>query len=197
MEIYPDRSSYYIKFTEDRPIFQGDVFRGVPAVRAAHPASLECAFAAASLPPARELAFPSYEHAKSSLLLDGGYSILLPNPCESSETEKGASHQERILAQLRPIREVENQKVIRTGRGAIYTFWLPHWEHRDRPERDMYASFRRISTVDAAYLSPTRRVAVLSRSAWIVLIQRLCAYFGGLSLGLDNIAQQVAHLFPN
>lgn len=60
----------------------------------------------------------------------------------------------------------------------------------------MFVSFRRITTVDAAYLTPTSRVAVLSRAAWIVLIQRLCAYFGGVSLSVEQIAQQVAHLYP-
>lgn len=197
MDVYPERASYYLRpFAKDRPIFQGDVFRGIPAVHAAHPAALQAAFAGRSLPPAGELSIPTYDQAKSALLLEGGYSILLPNPCESSEMEKGASHQERIFAQLRSLREVENQKVVRSGRGAIYTFWLPHWDYPDRPERDMFASFRRITTTDAAYLNPANRVAVLSRAAWIVFIQRLCAFCGGVALSAEQIAQQVAHLYP-
>ena len=196
MDAYPERGSFYLGgFPQDRPLFQGDVFRGVPAVLAAHPAALQADYAAAPLLPASSVPLPSYEQARASLQMEGRYSILLPNPCEFSEAEKGTGHRERVLAQLRPIGEVENQKAVRTGRGAVSTFWMPHWDAPDRPERDMYASFRRISSVDAAYLGRANRVAVLSRPAWIVLIQRLSAFFGGMSLGYEEIAEQVAHLY--
>lgn len=163
---------------------------------AAHPAALQADYAATPSP-SLGAPLPSYRQAKASLQLEGRHSILLPNPCEFSEEEKGTGHRERILAQLRPIREVENQKAVRTGRGAVSTFWMPHWDAPERPERDMYASFRRITSVDAAYLGRANRVAVLSRPAWIALIQRLAAFFGGVSLSYDEIAEQVAHLFPS
>jgi hypothetical protein len=198
MDIYPERGSFYLgSFSQDRPFFQGDVFRGVPAVLAAHPTALQADYAAMPQSHALSAPLPTYEQAKASLQLEGRYSILLPNPCEFSEGEKGTGHRERILAQLRPVNEVENQKAIRTGRGAVSTFWMPRWDAPDRPERDMYANFRRITSVDVAYLSRANRVAVLSRPAWIVLIQRLSAFFGGVSLGYNEIAEQVAHLFPS
>lgn len=197
MDVYLERSLFYLgSFSQDRPFFQGDVFRGVPAVLAAHPAAIQADYAATPLSPAWGAPLPSYEQARASLQLEGRYSILLPNPCEFSEEEKGTGHRERVVAQVRPIKEVENQKAVRTGRGAISTFWMPHWDAPDRPERDMYASLRRITSVDVAYLSRANRVAVLSRPAWVVLIQRLSAFFGGVSLGYDEIAEQVAHLFP-
>lgn len=194
--IYPARELFYVGgLTEDRPIFQGDIFRAVPSVRAIHPAVVESEFAALALTP-REMAPPSFAQARDALVLEGGYSLLLPNPCEFSEEEKGANHRERILAHVRPIREASNQKVVRQGTGAISTFWLPHWEEPLAIERDLFVSFRRISTVDAAYLSRSRRVAALTRPAWIVLLQRLCAYFGGISLSAEAIATQVAQLYP-
>ncbi len=197
MPLYPDREAFYLRpLSAERPIFQGDVFRAVPSVRAAHPAVREAEYAASDPPDSRELPTPGYGQVRDCLHLEGGYSILLPNPCEFSEGEKGARHRERILAQVRPIGEVENQKAVRTGRGALYTFWMPHWDHPERPELDWYASFRRISTVDAAYLDPRNRVAALSRSAWLVLIQRLCVFFGGASLSLEQVVDEVAHLYP-
>jgi hypothetical protein len=195
--IYPVRELFYVgELSEDRPIFQGDIFRAVPAVRATHPAVVESDFAALATPLPRDVAIPSFAQARDALVLEGGYSLLLPNPCEFSEEEKGANHRERILAHIRPIREASNQKVVRQGAGALSTFWLPSWDEPLVVERDLFASFRRISTVDAAYLSRSRRVAALSRPAWIVLIQRLCAYFGGISLSAETIATQVAHLYP-
>lgn len=197
MPLYPDREAFYLRpVPAERPVFQGDVFRAVPSVRAAHPTVLEAEYAAVGAPDPRALPAPTYSEARGCLRLEGGYSILLPNPCEFSEVEKGLNHRERILAQVRPIGEVENQKVVRTGRGALYTFWMPHWDHPERPDLDEYASFRRVSTVDAAYLNPKNRVAVLSGSAWAVLIQRLCAFFGGVSLSLEQIDDEVAHLYP-
>lgn len=193
---YPARQAFYLRpLTRDRPIFQGDIFRAVPSLRAPHPAVIESDFSAVALPPTMELPTPSYEQARSSIILEGGYSMLLPNPCEFSEEEKGAKHRERVLAQIRPIREASNQRVVRQGSGALYTFWLPHWDDVEDPDRDLFVSFRRMSTVDAAYLSHSRRVAALSRAAWIILIQRVCAYLGGVSLSPEAIALQVAHLY--
>ncbi len=195
MQVYPERRSFYLEsFVPDRPIFQGDIFRGVPAAWAAHPAAMQADYAAEPLP--GEIPMPTYEQARSCLLMEGRYSILLPNPCEFSEAEKDTGHRERIVAQLRPIKEVGNQKVVRTGRGAVHTFWMPHWTSPDDPDKDLYASFRRITTVDAAYLTRANRVAVLSRPAWIALIQRLAAFFGGIPLSFEEVAEQVAHLYP-
>jgi hypothetical protein len=195
--IYPAREAFYISgLVDSRPIFQGDIFRAVPSVRATHPAVVESDFAALATPLPGDFAVPSFAQARDALVLECGYSLLLPNPCEFSEEEKGANHRERILAHVRPIREASNQKTVRQGGGAISTFWLPSWEEPLAVERDPFVSFGRISTVDAAYLSRSRRVAALSRPAWIVLIQRLCAYFGGIALSAEAIATQVAHLYP-
>jgi hypothetical protein len=194
---YPSRQAFFIRsLVETRPIFQGDIFRAVPSLHAAHPAVVESDFSAEILSPGVQLPLPTYEQAKSSIVLQGGFSMILPNPCEFSEDEKGVNHRERILAQLRPIREASNQRVVRQGTGALSTFWLPFWDDVDNPERDLFVSFRRVSTVDVAYVSRSRRVAALSRAAWIILIQRLSAYFGGVSLSPETIALQVAHLYP-
>lgn len=194
---YPARQLFYVRsLNAERPLFQGDIFRAVPSLQAAHPAVVESDFSASTLSSTVELPTPTYEQTKASIVLQGGVSMLLPNPCEFSEEEKGTNHRERILAQIRPIREASNQRVIRQGTGALYAFWLPSWNDVDNAERDLFVSFRRISTVDVAYLSHARRVAALSRAAWIILIQRLSAYFGGLALTPEAIALQVAHLYP-
>jgi hypothetical protein len=195
--IYPGRESFYVaNLSPDRPIFQGDIFRAVPSVRATHPAIVETDFAALAEPHSADVATPSVAEARAAVVLEGGYSLLLPNPCDFSEEEKGANHRERILAHVRSIREASNQRIVRQGTDAISTFWLPSWEDPHSVERDLFVNFRRVSTVDAAYLSRSRRVAALSRPAWLVLIQRLCAYFGGMSLSAEAIATQVSHLYP-
>lgn len=192
---YPKASRYFARLTSQRPIFQGDVFRGAFGALWRHPAAVRSAMAGEPLP---EVApFPGLDQLRSHVLVQGqGYGILLPQPCEYSEHEKGATHPYRLVAPLFPLnaRAGVDHELVRAGRVG-HTLWVPRWTTSG--PQDYFADLRLTASVDTAFLSRDMRVAALSRAAWLAMVDRLSRYFVGIPLGTEAFAVQQGGQHPD
>lgn len=180
---YPNASRYFATLSPERPIFQGDVFRGAFGAFWRHPEA-----------PATPQ-YPSLDQLRSHVLVQGrGYGMLLPQPCEFSESEKGAVHPFRLVAPLFPLdaRAGVDHALVRQGRVG-HTVWVPRWTSRG--PQDYFGDLRLTTSIDTAFLTRTTRVAALSKTAWLALVDRLSRYMVGIPLELHEFALQqgVAH----
>lgn len=193
---YPKREAYYADLTPEREIFQGDIFRGVPTAFVGHPAAREAAFAEEDRPtPADAERSLSPADVLDATAIFGSYSMILPHPCDYSEGEKGSSHSVRQVARLERIRDHQfGRKEIEAAR-VHHTIWVPSWD-TDDPADDWFVDLRSTSSVDAAYLNPTRRVAALSPPAWMALLRRLINFYTRTSIDLGLLANE-AHQHPD
>jgi hypothetical protein len=185
---YPDRDTYFARLRPDRPISQGDIFRGVPTVFVGHPAARAAAFAEEPAPSPQEAERPLLpEQIRASISVLGSYSMVLPHPCDFSEAEKGASHSVRHVARLDQIsRHPFTRKQVEAAR-VHHTIWVPDWE-RAQPDYDWFVDLRSTTAVDAAYLNPARRVAVLSGPAWIAVMRRLAHFYTRHAIDVVELA---------
>lgn len=192
---YPKASRYFSRLTDDRPIFQGDVFRGAFGAFWRHPESVRAVMAAEPL--STTARYPTLDALRSHVLVQGqGYGILLPQPCEFSGEEKGSTHPFRLVAPLFPLnsRAGVDHDLVRAGRVG-HTLWVPRWTSRG--PQDYFADLRFATSVDAAFITRETRVAVLSRAAWISMVDRLSRYFVGVPLNLDAFVVQQGTLHPD
>ncbi len=192
---YPKAGRYFAKLTAERPIFQGDVFRGAFGAMWRHPESVRATLAGESLPASP--AYPGLDELRSHVLVQGqGYGILLPQPCEYSEQEKGATHPFRLVAPLIPLtaRTGIDHALVREGRIG-HTLWVPRWTSHG--PQDYYADLRFTTSIDAAFISRDMRVAALSRAAWISMVDRLSRYFVGIPVDVNAFAVQQGALHPD
>lgn len=174
---YPNADAYFVAdLGDERPVFQGDVFRGVPTVFVDHPESNARVFAAEEPPTPAEAERPlTAEEVRAVTVIKGGCTMVLPHPCDFAEGEKGSTHSTRIVARLERIADgrFARKQVLR---GAVHhTVWVPDWDSL-RPGDDYVLDLRTTTAVDQAYLNPVRRVAALTGPAWLALMRRL-AYF--------------------
>jgi hypothetical protein len=175
---YPERESYYFARPPDleRPIFQGDIFRAVPTVLVGHPDVAAALFADEQL--LDDVGrIPAESEIRSSVAIVGGYSMVLPHPCNFFEDEKGAVTRWRTVARVVPAGQLGGRKLVHSG-NVVHTVWLPSWQDTADEEAEWGVDLRTITTVDRAYLRRERRVAALSYPAWIALIRRLALFFG-------------------
>lgn len=192
---YPKPGRYFAPLTLDRPIHQGDIFRGAFGAFWRHPESVRAIRAGAAIlddPPC-----PSSTALLQDVLVRGqGYGMLLPQPCEYSEGEKGATHPFRLVAPLIPLNRNAgvDHALVRAGQVG-HTIWVPRW--RSSGPQDYYADLRLTASVDAAFISGNSRVAALSRPAWFAMADRLSRYFVGIPLDATAFAVQQAHLHPD
>lgn len=192
---YPTASRYFARPTPDRPIFQGDIFRGAFGAFWRHPEAVRAALAGESVPVSPE--FPGLDPLRSHVLVQGqGYGMLLPQPCEYAEGEKGATHPFRLVAPLVPLnaRAGVDHALVRAGRVG-HTLWVPRWTKRGI--QDWFVDLRLTASVDAAFVTVDRRVAALSRAAWISLADRLSRYFVGIPLDVNAFALHQGSAYPD
>ena len=192
---YPRASRYFARIEPDRPLFQGDVFRGAFGAFWRHPAAVRASLAGMSLP--EDPAYPGLDRLKRHALVQGqGYGMLLPQPCEFSESEKGATHPFRLVAPLFPLnaRAGVDHALVRAGRIG-HAVWVPRWG-RSGPQ-DYFADLRFTSSIDATFLTRQTRVAALSRAAWMALADRLSRYFVGVPIDVTAFAVQQGPLHPD
>lgn len=190
---YPKSSRYFAALAEDRPLFQGDIFRGGFGAFWRHPAVVRAAMAGIALPTDPD--YPSLDALVKSVLVRGeGYAMLLPQPCEYSESEKGATHPFRVVAPLIPLmaRAGVDHALVRAGRVG-HTVWVPRWAGQG--PQDYFVDLRLTASIDAAFLTRGTRVAALSTTAWLALADRLSRYFVGMALdaGAFSLAQGQLH----
>ncbi len=192
---FPKPRQYFAPLSQDRPLFQGDIFRGVFGAWWRHPAAVRAALSGKPAPQTPQ--FPTLDELRSHVLVRGkGYGMLLPQPCEFSEGEKGASHPFRIVAPLFPLDRHADVDHDRVRRGLIgHTIWVPRWT--EHGPQDYYVDLRWMTSVDAADVRREGRVAALSRAAWLSLVDRLSRYFVGVPLDASAFALQQAARHPD
>ena len=192
---YPKAARYFARIDPDRPIFQGDIFAGAFGAFWRHPAAVQAALSGTPLPADPE--YPSLTDLESNVLVKGaGYGMLLPQPCEYSEDEKGSTHPFRIVAPIFPLDRNAGVDHARVRAGEVgHTLWVPTW--RDSGPQDYFADLRLTSSVDTAFLRRTTRVAALSRPAWLALADRLSRYFTGCAIDATAFAMQQGGLHPD
>ena len=192
---YPKPSRYFAPLTDDRPIFQGDLFRGAFGAFWRHPASVRAALAGEPAPAAPP--FPALDELRSHVLGRGqGYGMMLPQPCEFSEEEKGATHPFRLVAPVFPLdaRAGVDHSLVRAGRVG-HAIWVPRWKAAG--PQDYFADLRLTASVDAAFLTRETRVAALSPVAWFAMVDRLSRYFVGVPLDANAFAVQQGSQHPD
>jgi hypothetical protein len=193
---YPKPSRYFAKSVDEaRPLFQGDIFRGGFGAFWRHPAMHRALLAGEPAP--SDPQFPEVPDLRREVLIRGaGYAMLLPQPCEFSESEKGATHPFRLVAPLFPLNAeagVDHEKV---RQGLVgHTIWVPRWASSG--VQDYFVNLRLTASIDAAFITRKSRVAALSAPAWMVLADRLSRYFVGMPIDSAAFAVGQASLHPD
>ncbi|MCP9491008.1 MAG: hypothetical protein MSC31_14215 [Solirubrobacteraceae bacterium MAG38_C4-C5] len=195
---YPKRETFFAALSDDRPIFQGDIFRGVPTVFVAHPAAREAAFAEASPPSPREAERPlTAEDVREGIAVRGPRAMIMPHPCDFSEEEKGASHSVRLVARVLRVSDTPFAPK-QVARGQVHhVMWVPDPEHNEAGPHDWAVDLRTATPVDRAFLNVDRRIAALSGPAWMALMRRLVYFYTRMSIPLQQLALQEAHQHPD
>lgn len=195
---YPKREAFFAPLDETRPIFQGDIFRGVPTVFVSHPAVRETAFAEAPLPTPHDAERPlTPEEVREGVVVHGQRAMVLPHPCDFSEDEKGANHSTRVVARGRRIADTSfSPKHVAAGR-VHHTIWVPDPEHDELGTHDWVVDLRTATPVDRAYLNVERRVAGLSGPAWMAVMRRLVYFFTRMAISLEELTLQQAYQHPD
>lgn len=192
---YPKPGRYFAQLSADRPIFQGDLFRGAFGAFWRHPEVVRAIRAGAPVP--AHPVFPTTSELMQDVLIRGaGYGMLLPQPCEYAEGEKGATHPFRLVAPVFPLDRHAgvDHALVREGRVG-HTVWVPRW--RNVGPQDFFVDLRLTASIDSAFLTHDTRVAALSRPAWLAMADRLSRFFVGIPLDSPSFAIEQAHLFPD
>ncbi len=193
--LYRKPGRYFAAITQDRPLFQGDVFRGGFGAFWRHPEAVRAAMAGQPLQ--ADPRYPTLETLVDAVHIRGeGYAMLLPQPCEYSESEKGARHPFRLAAPLIPLTASAgvDHALVRQGRVG-HTIWVPRWTQSG--PQDYFVDLRLTASIDSAFLTRATRVAALSRTAWLALADRLSRYFVGMPLDSAAFALSQGHLYPD
>jgi hypothetical protein len=127
-KFYPKPGRYFASLNNTRPIFQGDIFAGGFGAFWRHPVAVQGQLAGDKLPPNPQ--FPTLTELLSHVLVQGtGYAMILPQPCEYSEGEKGDAHPFRLVAPLFPLDRNANVDHNKVRNGLIgHTVWIPRWK---------------------------------------------------------------------
>lgn len=192
---YPKPARYFAELTAQRPIFQGDIFRGAFGAWWRHPVAVKATLAGRSVP--EDPAYPALSDLTSNVLVRGqGYAMLLPQPCEYAEGEKGATHPFRLVAPLLPLARQANvdHALVRAGEVG-HTVWVPNW--KPGSPQDYYVDLRLAASIDSTFVRRRTRAAALSRVAWLSLADRLSRYFVGVPLDAGAFSLVQGHRHPD
>lgn len=195
---YPRREAFFSPALDaGRPVFQGDIFRGVPTAFLGHPAARAAAFAMEPYPSPAAAEQPlTPNEIREVAVIAGSYTMVLPHPCDFSAGEKGGTHTVRQVARLSRIADTSlGRKHVEAGR-VNHTIWVPAWDS-GRPDDDWLVDMRTTTAVDAACLNPARRVAALSVAAWIGAMRRLAFFFTHAVIDDVGLAAEQAHHHPD
>jgi hypothetical protein len=156
----PTRHEFLRESTPHRPIFQGDIFQGVPNIKAQ----------AGDRP-----------DADPKVRIERRPAMALAYPCEM--------YARGVLARLQTIavvREGSKLGIPDDWRGAFGACPLPDLFG----DRVLWAvDFRTTSSVDRSYLTEADRVATLTELGWAYLRQRLALYFARVTTHLEDLQQ--------
>lgn len=156
----PTSHQFFRPLTPSRPIFQGDVFAGVPYIKG------QAGDRADTDPKVR---------------IERHVAIALTYPCEM--------YAGGVLARVQSIavvREGSKLRVPDDWSGPFHACPLPDLFG----DGVLWAvDFRTISIVDRSYLSPSNRVQCLTELGWAYLRQRLGVYFTRATVHLEDLRQ--------
>jgi hypothetical protein len=176
---YPRRAQYFASLDESAEIEQGDILWGVPSLRASHPAIADRFSVPGAIPNAEDLEPPALSDVLRGVRVESDAVMVMPHTCDFYGLEKGRTHRDRLVARVIGLARsgVEHDELLRSGEGYAHTFFVPSWQHPSDSARDAFVNLRQMTTVDASYLSRTRRLARLSAPALIALRRRLAHFF--------------------
>ncbi len=192
---YPKPNKYFAKNSLNRSIFQGDIFRGAFGAFWPHPAVNDFYIADEEVP--TNLPFPSVDQIRRNAQIRGkGYAMILPQPCDYSEGEKGDTHPFRVVAPLMPIDKHAGLAPDKVRNGEIgHVFWVPTW--RSKGPQDYFVDLRWTASIDRAFITREMRVAALSSNAWFALADSLSRFFIGVPLASEDFALEQASFHPD
>ncbi len=122
--------------------------------------------------------------------------MILPQPCEYSEGEKGATHPFRLVAPLFPLDRHAGVDHVLVRAGEVgHTIWVPNWTTGS--PQDYFVDLRLTTSIDATFIRRGARAAALSKVAWMTLADRLSRYFVGVPLDASAFALVQGHLHPD
>ena len=161
MSWYPRRSRYYVGVEPDGEIEQGDILWGVPSLSVAHPGVADQFRRPGHFARAEDLPPPALSEVLRGIHVDDDAVIVAPHTCDFYGLEKGAVHRDRLVVQIQPLRSsgIADASLFRSGEGYAHTFFLPSWENPADDAGDRFVNLRRMTSVDASYLS--------RRGAWL------------------------------
>jgi hypothetical protein len=192
---YPKSSKYFAKNSLARPVFQGDIFHGAFGAFWPHPAVNNYYIADEEVP--TSLPYPSVDQIRRDAQIRGkGYAMILPQPCDYSEGEKGDTHPFRVVAPLVPLNKhagLDHDKVRNVEIGHV--FWVPTWKNEG--PQDYFVDLRWTASIDRAFITREMRVAALSPNAWLALVDSLSRFFIGVPLASEDFALEQAALHPD
>ena len=176
---YPRRTHYYTSIEAAAEIEQGDILWGVPSLSAAHPAVADQFHPPDRLPPAEQLPAPALSDVLHGVRVHHDAVIVVPHTCDFYTHDKGRTHRDRLVARIQPLAGsgIQDLSRLRSGEGYAHTFFLPAWEEPANDASDRFVNLRRMTNVDASYLSRTRRLSRLSPAALICFRRRMTHFF--------------------
>ncbi len=192
---YPKAGRYFTQLTPERPIFQGDIFRGMFGAWWRHPVAVKATLAGEAAPEGPS--YPTLGELTTNVLVRGqGYGMILPQPCEYSEGEKGATHPFRVVAPMFPLdrHACVDHALVRAGEVG-HTVWVPNW--KTGSPQDYFVDLRLTTSIDGTFVRRGTRAAALSRVAWMTLADRLSRYFVGIPLDASAFALVQGNLHPD
>ncbi len=167
-----------------RPIFQGDVFEGVPNVVLKHPSLIGEARRQTNepqLPLVEPVAFQADAVRQKPTSVKVGMAMVLPHICTYYETQKGDRLRYRTVAR---VRKISQEKIPDDWDGGFSLFPLPNLLN----DGDMYlAQLDLTTTLEDAFLAKRARVACLSFEGWLALQQRLSHYVSRFIAPWDDL----------
>lgn len=190
----PTRKEYFSVGIPDvsRPMFQGDIFSGCFGAFWAHPSGKALERDGRPLF-SQPLKFPLTRELLDDVHLDGNFGIILPQPCDYADGEKGDNHPQRLIA---PLFHADKHYAIKKLRRAEFgnQIWIPDWTVDNK---EWYADLWLATTIDRAFLDKRKRVASLSVQGWVSLNHHLMRYFTGLDLDRSFFIENQAAGHPD
>ena len=127
---------------------------------------------------------------------DGTYGLLLPHPCDFAEDGKGPTQPQRLIAPVLPASRTKVPlKQLRSG-SVGNLIWVPSWSSAIT-EPDWYADLRYCTSIDAAFLARSNRLAAMSPGSWLALNDKLTRYFTGIAMDRARFVIQRSDLHPD
>jgi hypothetical protein len=182
----PGRDHYLHKrpVPTTRPIFQGDIFEGIPLLFVRHPSNVgqERRIGGPQEPLLDPPAFKPDDIRGPSTKVKIGLGMVIPHICNYYETEAGRGSRVRVMAL---VRQQSKETLAEDWNSLFNLFPLPDL----MGDGVMYfAQLDTLTTMEDAFLAKRARVASLSFEGWLALQQRTAHHFSRFAAKWDDLA---------